>query len=99
MAKVRCFFADLIGDIKVDFHAALVSDRRQMQHTVGRTAQRHIHRQRIHQSLFGHNVTGTDIFLKQFHDRHARMFGKLNAGGIHSGDRTVAFQSHTKSLG
>ena len=99
MAEVGCYGTNLIGNIQIEFHSALVSDSGQMQHTVGRATESHIHSKSVHQSLFCHNITGTDIFTKQFHNCHTCMFGKLNTGRMNSRDCTVAFKTHTKRFG
>ena len=95
MAEVGSPVGDFIGDLHVDLHTGFMSDRGQVEHRIGGASKCHIHGQRVHKRLFGHDVAGTDIFFNKLHDLHAGVLGKADAGGIDSRDRAVALKAHT----
>ena len=70
-----------------------------MEHGVGRTAQCHVDGLGVVEGGGGHNITGTDVLLHQFHDLHTGVLGKAQASRHHGGDRAVAGQGHTDGLG
>ena len=47
MAEIRRLFTDRIGVGDIKIKTGLVGDGREMKHAVGRTAERHIHRERV----------------------------------------------------
>ena len=99
MAQVRSLGGDLVGNLQIQFHAGFSCNSGQMQHSIRGAAQRHIYRQCILECFRCHNVSGTDIFLYQFHDLHAGMFCQTDTLGIYGRNGAVASQSHTDSLG
>ena len=99
MAQVRSLGGDLVGDLQIQFHAGFSCNSGQMQHSIRGAAQRHIYRQCILECFRCHNVSGTDIFLYQFHDLHAGMFCQTDTLGIYGRNRTVTAKSHTNGFG
>ena len=99
MAKVGRFFADGVHFVQIKRYATFVGNRRQMQHTVRRTAQRHIRGNRVPDRRRRHNIAGTDILFHKLHNLHTRVFCKLDTRGIYRGDRTVAAKPHTEYFG
>ncbi len=98
MTDIRRLLRKFIGyrNLKVD--AALMRNGRQMQHGIGRAAERHIDGQGIHEGFLRHDVAGTDVLPDTFHDLHAGMLCQLQTGRIYGGNGTVAFQPHAQHL-
>ena len=99
VTQIRSLGRDLVGDLQVQFHTCFSCDSGQMQHGIGRASQCHIHSQGISEGFRSHDVSGTDIFLYQFHDLHAGMLCQTDTLGIYGGNRTVAAKSHTNGFG
>ena len=99
MTQIRGFCTDGICHIQVDFDAAFIGDCWDMQHAVGGAAQCHIRSQRIFKCICGHNVTWTDVFPVQIHNRHTCFFCQLDSFGINSRNGTVALESHAEYFG
>ena len=99
VAQVRCLLADRIGKCNIKIKSHFMGDCRKMEHAVRRTAERHIHGQRIQDGFLRHNITRADIFAVHFHHRHTRMLGELDALRIDCRDRAVSAKSHSQRLG
>ena len=99
MAEVGGFLADGVGNVHVQVNAALMGNGGQVKHRVGGAAQGHIHGQGVLKGLFGHDVPGTDVLPKQFHNLHTGVLGQDDAGGVDGGNRAVARQAHAQHLG
>ena len=98
VADVRNLFRNPVGDVHIQFNSAFVRDSRQVQHRVGRAAERHIHRQRVLKRLVGHDIPRTDILFDHLHDLHTGMFGQLNPLRVNSRDGAVSAQAHAQHL-
>ncbi len=96
VAEVGGLFADRVGNIQVDFNAALVGNGRQVKHGIGGAAQGHVHSKGVVKSLFCHNVSRADVLFHHVHHCHARVFCQLNPSGVHSGNGAVALQAHAQ---
>ncbi len=70
-----------------------------MQDGVRGTSKSHIRGDGVIDGLLSEDVAGTDIFLNQFHDLHAGMFGQYKASGVRSRDGTVSAEAHAHDLG
>ncbi len=79
VTQVGCLCTYLIGNVKVYLYAALVGNGREMEHTVGGAAQRHIHRKGVHYGIVGHDVQGTDVLPPQLHYLHTCLLCKAQA--------------------
>ena len=84
--------------VEVEFYARLVRYRKQMQHAVGRTAERHVAAQRVGYRSFVYYLARRDAVFDQIHDRHARVLGKRDSRAHDSGYGAVAGQSYAYRL-
>ena len=98
MAEVRGLCGEFIGNLHVQLHTRFMRDGRQMKHGIGGAAQRHIHGEGVQESLLRHDIPGTDIFLHQLHDLHARMLGKADSLGINRRNGSISLQAHSQRL-
>ena len=99
VADVRGACADLVDHIQVDLDAAFVGNCRQVEHTVGGAAQRHVCGQCIFESVCGHDVTGTDVLPVHIHNCHASLLCQLDALGVYCRDGAVALETHAQDFG
>ena len=67
-----------------------------MEHTVGRTAKGHIHRQGVQDGFFGHDVSWTDVLLPQLHHLHAGLLGQTDPGGVDRRDGPISPKPHSQ---
>ena len=98
MAEVRCLLTDAVREINLKIHTYFMSDRRQMQHTVGRASKRHIYGEGIQDRLLSHDIPWADVLLPQLHHLHACLLGKTDPCGMDSRNRSVAAKAHSKDL-
>ena len=99
VAKVRSLCRDSVCYIKVKVYAAFMCYSGQMEHRVCGAAECHINGKGIHESLFCHYVTGTDILSVEFHHLHTGCLCELYPFGIYSGDSAVSSEAHAENFG
>ena len=68
----------------------LVRDREQVQHRVGRAAERHRDRDRVLERLLRHDLARPEVELEQAHDRPARLVREVVAAAVDRGRRRAA---------
>ena len=61
MTEIRRLLADLVCQRDIKIKTDLMGDRRQMQHGIGGTSERHIHGQRIQHSFLSHDISRADV--------------------------------------
>ena len=96
VAEIRRPLADRICIRNIKIEAHLMRDCRKMQHRIGRTAERHIHGQRVFDCFFGHDVAGADILFQHIHHSIARALCQTQTLRVNRRDRAVAAESHAK---
>lgn len=84
VADVRHLGGQLIERGQVERHARLVRQREQVQHRVGRAADRHFTGQRIAERRRRQDVARLDVTAQQLHDLHAGVLGQMDARRMHS---------------
>ena len=99
VAQVRSFVGNHVRDFHIQFHAGFMRDGRKVKHCICRAPESHIHCHGVHESLLGHDISGTDILLNQFHDLHAGVLGETDSRAVDRRDRTVALKAHSDGLG
>ena len=98
MAEVRGFCTDFIRKCNIKIHANLMSNRREMQHTVCGASQCHIYRQSIQDSFFRHNIQRSDILPVHFHYLHSGMFRQADTLRVDCRNRSVAWKPHSQNF-
>ena len=98
VAQVRRALRNLIRDIHINLNAGLMRDGGQMEHGIRGTSKSHVHGEGVHERILRHNVTRTDILLKELHDLHSRLLGKTDPVRIDRGDRSVSLKAHSQGL-
>ena len=99
VADVRHLGGQLVEHGEIERHARLVRQREQVQHRVGRAADRHFAGQRVAERGRGQDVARLDVARDQLHDLHARVLGQMDARRVYGRDRAVAGQRHADRLG
>ncbi len=98
VGDVRNARTDAIEVVELQVDARLVGDRHEVQHRVGRTAERHDHRDRVLERFLGHDLAGPEIELEQPHHRVAGLVREVIAATIDRGRRRAAGQRHPDRL-
>ncbi len=99
VGKVRNPGTDAIEVVELQLHVCLVRDCEEVQHGVGRTAERHRDRDRILERGLGHDLAGPEVELEQVHHGPARFIGEVVATTVDGGRRRRARQRHSHCLG
>ena len=90
---------DAIQSSMVTWAVRSMGDGREVEHGVGGAAKGHVEHHAVMDRLLVQNLTGCDVLLHQLHDLHARLLGKADALGEHSGDGAVTRKRQTQRLG
>ena len=98
VGDVRDARADAVEVVELELDARLVGDREQVQHRVGRTAERHHDRDRVLERLLGHDLAGPEVELEQVHHRPARLVREVVAAAVDRRRRRAPGQRHADRL-
>ena len=99
LGQIRSFGAQLFKNIQRKIQSCLISDRRQMQHRVGRSTDAHIHRDRIFKGLHRHDVARLDVAGDQIHHGNSRVPRQLPAGPrMRRWNGSVSGQPHSQGF-
>ena len=98
--QVWCLFGNFIKQGQGQFDAGFVSNGRQVQRRIGRTADCHVNGDGVLESIHGHDVAGQNLFFDQTDDGFAGFFGKTGTRAL-EGCRysSVAGETHTQHFG
>jgi len=99
VTEVRSYFADIVYHVQIDCDARFVRDRRNMEHRIARTAERHIRRKRVSERIGCHHGTRGDPLVKHFHNLHTRPLCQGYAPPGHRGNRPVSGKTETEHFG
>ena len=99
VTEVRSYFADIVYHVQIDRDARFVRDRRNVEHRIARTAERHIRRERVAKRSGRHHGACGDPLVKHFHNLHARPFCEGYAPPGHRGNRSVSGKPETEHFG
>ncbi len=83
---------------RVEIHLGLVRDRQQMQHGIGRAAERHGDGDGILECFLGEDLARGDALPQHLHYRHATLTRKAVAAAIDGWRRGGTGQRHAKRL-
>ncbi len=97
--QVRHLLADAGEVLQRQLDVGLVGDRQQMQHRIGRAAERHHHRDRVLERLLGEDVAGGDAAAQQFDDGLPAAPGEPVAPAVGGRRGGAARQRHADRLG
>ena len=99
VAEIRGARGNLVRNVHIQLHLRLVRNRREVEHGIGRAAERHIHGQRIHKCLLGHDVARADIIPVELHNLVAGVLREADALRVDRRNRSVAAKPHAEHLG
>ena len=77
--EMRNLFCQFIEDVDIEINACGMSQCCQMKYRIGRAADCHVEGNGIFNGFFRNNLTGQDIFFKEFHDFHACPFSQCQS--------------------
>ena len=98
VGEVRHFVADAVEVIERPFHFGLAGNRHQVQHGIGRAAERENERVRVFQGLAGDQVARPDVVLDETDKGFARQKRLALFGGGHAGTARAVGQGKPHRL-
>ena len=98
VGQVRHPGGDPVEVVELELDPGLVGDGEQVQHRVGRAAERHGDGDRVLERALGEDVAGPDVRVEQLHDRLARRVRVVVAAAVDRGRRRGAGQRQAERL-
>ena len=96
-SNVRRAAGNLIKERCRNLNPCFMGNRREVQHRIGRTANRHIHRDGIFKGLLGQNITRTNVVLQEFHHHCPGAFGEQTAAArVSCRNRAIPRKCHSQ---
>ncbi len=96
--KVRCIAENIADIIKIKFQARLMSNRRQVQASISRSARTSYNPRRVLQRFQCHDIAGANVLIKQVHHRFTGGNCILVARFIRRGSPCRIWQSQANRL-
>ena len=95
MAEVWSTVRNFIYHVKVYRKPCLMSNCRQVQHSVRRTAKSHISCKSVFKIFLSKHAAGCNSLFKHFHNLHAGFFSKGNSASAYSRNSSVTRKTKT----